>query len=367
MLTCVFRVDASVNMGSGHVMRCLTLADDLCNSAIKILFICRQLPGHMCHFIEEKGYEVYRLPYNAQKPHDEVDEKTLWMGETWQIDAKQTRQIVQELSATTTIHWLIVDHYSLDIQWEQNMKSYVQKIMVIDDLADRHHDCDLLLDQNLYVDMQTRYNGLLPKECQRLLGPQYALLRQEFYEVRRKLNNRDGLVKRMLVFFGGSDPTNETTKALKAIKMLNRKDIDVDVVVGSINPHKEEIQQMCTEMMNWTFYCQVKNMAELMNSADLAIGAGGSAIWERCFLGLPTINIIIAENQVATVNAVAQVGAICNLGWYNEISVKKVHEILLKFIQDPTLLKKMSIKSYELFDRKVLDIDNSSIINYMKR
>lgn len=366
MLTYVFRVDASVNMGSGHVMRCLTLADDLHNSTIKVVFICRELPGNMCSFIEKKGYEVYRLPYNVEKINDEVDEKKIWIGETWQRDAEQTSQILKKMSATMTIHWLIIDHYNLDIQWEQGMKTYVRRIMVIDDLADRHHDCDLLLDQNLYIDMETRYDGLLPEGCQRLLGAKYALLRKEFYQARGLLKERDGIVRRVLVFFGGSDPTTETMKTLEALKQLNRKDISIDIVVGSINPYKAEIQQICMAMTNWTYHCQVNNIAELMISADLAIGAGGSAIWERCFLGLPTINIIIAENQFATVSAVAKVGAIYNLGWYNEVDIKKIHQTLLEFTKDPNILRQISIKSQELFGHKLLEINNFSITKYLK-
>ena len=359
----VFRVDASLTIGSGHVMRCLTLADALHKQGVGSVFICRELPGHMCDFIEGKGYQVYRLSYCAQEINNSKNEQTLWLGETWQTDAEQTGQVLQKINATTKIHWLIVDHYSLDLQWEEKMKPYTKKIMVIDDLANRHHDCDLLLDQNLYMDMQTRYSGLLPTDCQSLLGPQYALLRQEFHEARKKVKVRKGVIKRILVFFGGSDFTNETFKALKAIRLLNRVDIGVDVIVGNINPHKEKIKNLCSEMPNTTFHCQINNMAELMVKADLAIGAGGTATWERSFLGLPAITLIVAENQRKTTEAVAKVGAIINLGWHTEVNAVDISDKLLYILQSNEILQDMSRQAIALNS-----IDSTrTVVKYISR
>src|SRR5690606_26558309 len=133
--------------------------------------------------------------------------------------------------------------YSIDIQWELKLRTYVNRIMVIDDLANRRHDCDLLLDQNLYENMEQRYMGLVPETCKLLLGPRYALLRPEFREARKKLRPRDGTVRRILIFFGGTDPTNETLKAIEAVRLLNCSDIEVDVVVGAKNPHRDLIKK----------------------------------------------------------------------------------------------------------------------------
>lgn len=335
-------------MGSGHVMRCLTLADSLHTQETDVAFICRDLPGNMCNVIEQKGYEVYRLPYRDQTVQGDADELTVWSGETWEIDAEQTCQVLQKLSKKESIRWLIMDHYGLDKRWEQRMRPYVQKIMIIDDLANREHDCELLLDQNLYLNMQTRYQGLVPKHCQTLLGPQYALLRPEFYEARKKLKVRDGNVRRILVFFGGSDPTNETGKALEAIQLLNRNDIHVDVVVGGINPHKEQIERMCKQMPNASFYCQVNNMAELMANADLAIGAGGTTTWERCFLGLPVIAISVANNQAEVLEILGQKGVIMFLGFSEAVSQSIFAKSIKRLFDCPESIRDLSKRSLML-------------------
>lgn len=219
----------------------------------------------------------------------------------------------------------MVDSYALDHKWEKFLRPHVNKIMVIDDLANRAHDCDLLLDQNYYRDIEHRYDGLLPLTCRKLLGPEYALLRPEFHQAKKNLRKRDGKIRRILVFFGGSDPSNETKKALQAIKLLNRPEIAVDVVVGAGNPHREEIKQICSEMPNTTYYCQVENMAELMAAADLAIGAGGVTTWERLYLELPTIAIAVAENQVETLEALGEAEMVWYLGIWSEVVVDDIY------------------------------------------
>lgn len=334
------RVDSSLEMGSGHLMRCLTLADALRENGAEVSFVCRELPGNFSAYLEEKGFEVQRLPYDKSLSGD--IEKSLkhsaWLGADWETDALQTVEILTGEQAD----WLIVDHYAIDYRWEVKLRLYTKKIMVIDDIADRQHDCDLLLDQNLYEDMESRYDGLVSEDCQKMLGPKYALLRREFVEARKNLKMRDGTVKRILIFFGGSDPTNETEKALEAVHMINRPDIAVDVVVGSANPHKEKIEGLCSKLQNAHFHCQVDNMAELMVKADLAIGAGGSTTWERCFLGLPAITLTIAENQVETTSAVEATGAAWNLGENSEVDPESILMALKKAIDNPYQLRKMS-------------------------
>jgi len=204
-LKILIRTDSSVQIGTGHVMRCLTLADELRERGAEIVFVCRDFAGNLC------GYTEGNLKHAA------------WLGADWQTDARQVEEIIKDFN--THPDWLVVDHYALDERWERYLRSYVKKIMVIDDLADRPHDCDLLLDQNFYENLESRYDGLAPSGCKKLLGPKYALLRPEFREERKNLRKRDGYVKRIMIFFGGSDPTNETTKALEAVRMLNRPDI----------------------------------------------------------------------------------------------------------------------------------------------
>ena len=361
------RADASTQIGTGHVMRCLTLAGDLKLLGMEVSFISRVLPGDLCDYVESKGFKVYRLNTVENRDGDYWE----WLTENWLEDARKTQEILlkqvtdraditnininEERSGlnktftdpadTTNISSriaaelfsaagssskaglslnLVVDSYALDSKWEKYQRPYVGKLMVLDDLADRPHDCDLLLDQNYYRNMDRRYEGLVSSACKMLLGPQYALLRPEFHQAKKDLRKRDGKVRRILVFFGGSDTTNETKKVLQAIQQLNRPEIAADVVVGATNPHREEIKQICSVMPNTTYHCQVENMAELMAAADLAIGAGGTATWERLYLELPTIAIAVAENQVETLEALGEVGMVWYLGKNNGMPLKSL-------------------------------------------
>ena len=326
-------------------MRCLTLADALRGKGAEILFVCRELPGNICDFVENKKYRLFRLPYSEKPTTAKPDGLyARWLGVDLQTDAEQTRAILQKQLAD----WLIVDHYALDSRWEKQMRPIVRKILAIDDLADRPHDCDLLLDQNLYEHMENRYDGLVPDLCSKLLGPRNALLRPEFMEACRNIRERDGSVRRILIFFGGSDPNNETAKALEAIRLLNRPDIAVDAVVGGANPHREAIRILCASIPNTIYHCQVANMAELMAAADLAIGAGGSTTWERCSVGLPSITLAIAENQAETTEVVAKTGAACHLGYSTNVSIESLANAIQLALEHPLELKEMGEKAAQI-------------------
>ena len=342
-----FRVDASLNIGTGHVVRCLTLADLLRENKCEICFICRDLPEYHASQITGRGFKLFRLsaaPAVGALRTDDTEHPARPVLD-WERDAQETLSV---LAHEAPVNWLIVDHYSLDKRWETQMRPFIGKIMVIDDIADRTHDCDMLLDQNLYPDMDKRYDGLVPKHCKKLLGPSHALLRREFSEARKNLRKREGIVKRILIFFGGSDPTNETAKALEAISILNRPDISVDVVVGNANPNKEQIRQRCSLMPNMTFHCQVENMAALMSQADLAIGAGGTTTWERCFLGLPGITLVVAQNQLEVTGAVAKAGATWDIGRREQVSATLLADTIKRALDNPRALRRMSALALEI-------------------
>ena len=351
----IIRADASVQIGTGHVMRCLTLADELRGRGAEVVFICREFDGNLCGYIEEKGYVIHRLPVSNEQEHNIKGnlKHAAWLGVDWQTDAGQVEEIIKSLG--TTPDWLVIDHYALDERWEGYLRPYVKKIMVIDDLADRVHDCDLLLDQNFYENMESRYNGLVPPGCKKLLGPKYALLRPEFREARENLRKCDGQVKRIMIFFGGSDPTNETTKALEAIRMLNRPDIAVDVVVGAFNPHRKVIEQVASDLPDCTCHFNVEDMAALMAKADLAVGAGGTTVWERCALGLPSLVTTVAENQEKPVSDMAESGYLLFLGRSGEVSVDSLYHALEIAIQSPWLLISFARKTQSLVDGSGVD------------
>lgn len=343
------RADASVDVGSGHLMRCLTLADQLRGERAEVAFVGRDLPGAMFDLLQIRGYRFEKLPL----PEAGKDSQ--------QFDAEETIKAAERLFPDG-LEWLVVDRYELDVAWECMLRPHARKLMVIDDLANRPHDCDLLLDQNYYRDLDWRYQKLVPEQCITLLGPTYVLLRPEFADARQRLRARDGTIRRILVFFGGSDSTNQTQKVLEALKLRERPDIDVDVVVGSANPHRNTIQGLCDELSNVTFHCQVSNMAELILNADLGIGAGGAAMWERCYLGLPTITVVFAVNQERTTEDVAEIGAIEYLGWSDQLDSEDYAQAVTRMLEDTQRVRQIGNAALGL-----IQLGDTTLANVMQR
>lgn len=298
-----FRVDASSQIGTGHFMRCLTLADGLKQRGAHIRFISRHLPEYLRDMLAAKGHE-FALIESAQNdaPMDELAHAH-WLGVSQAQDAMDSIRVL----SGGPWDWLIVDHYALDARWESALRQTAKNILVIDDIADRQHDCDVLLDQNFYVDMDIRYTGKIPAYCQLLLGPHYALLRDEFKRLHKQIKPRSGPVKRMLVFFGGVDADNYTGRAIDALSGIDISGFHVDVVIGAQHPCRVQIEAECAQR-GFSCHVQTSRMAELMAAADLAIGAGGIATWERCCLGLPTFAICVANNQQEQIAGAASEG-----------------------------------------------------------
>ncbi len=336
-------------------MRCLTLADNLREKGAGVAFIQRTVSGNRINFLEKKGYSVYPLDFSGDevltsgKPpaHGEPSR------ENWEADAGQTEEVLKRHLKNPD--WLIVDHYGLDRQWESRMRPLARRIMVIDDLADRPHDCDLLLDQNLNKDNETRYSGLIPEGCRLLMGPRFVLLRPEFAETRRNPRTRDGTVRRWFIFFGAVDPDNLTARVLQAYQALADDTLAADVIVGDSNPHRESIKRQCDSLNNVTFHCQTNNMAELMSGADLAIGAGGTTNWERCSSGLPALIVSIARNQDSNAEQMHALGAALYLGKTSEVTPDRILEGMRKCIQDEELVSSMSQAGLKLVDGKGAD------------
>lgn len=348
-MNCLFRVDSSLEIGTGHVMRCLSLADGLRRKGAKVAFACRPFPGNLCDRIESLGYLVHRLsgkvPQEITKNRTDPD-YAKWLGVSMEEDADQTARIVLK----EKVDWLIVDHYGIDHWWERSLRPLVRKIMIIDDLANRRHHGDLLLDQNLHKNMSLRYHGLVNADCLTLLGPTYALLRPMFSRMRKSLRKQSPKVQRIFVFFGGVDLTNETGKAIEAIAGLRGQKIHVDCIVGEKNAHQAAIQKLCNDLPEFHYHCEVKNIAELMSKADLALGAGGTATWERCCLGLATLIISVSQNQVAVAKAVDQMGIARYLGGSHEVNVDGIRKELEYVLATPDVLEEMRTKALDLVD-----------------
>lgn len=319
------RVDSSTVIGSGHLMRCLTLAEQFRKQkSAEIHFISRDLDGNLHEQIYGAGFALHVLPRHSWGKS--LVGYVAWLTVPWNVDAEEAKAVLRELGK---VNCLVVDSYALGKAWEREIRPYVDKIFVIDDLANREHDCDVLLDQNYYLDTDCRYKGLVPGKCKLLLGPRHALLREEFYEVRKHLQKRDGQIRKILVFYGGSDVTNETMKALNALCIWHetRPEAAVDVIVGASNPHQQKIADFCNSptTRKWmNYHCQVDNMAEFMARADLALGAGGSTTWERCFLELPSIVTTVAENQEKIAEDCAAAGYITYLGRAEKVEKSQI-------------------------------------------
>lgn len=326
----VIRADASTSIGSGHVMRCLTLAHRLKKEKnAKVVFVMRVLPGNLIGVVEKQGFEVLKLLPANQKYS--LNGYGLWLTVPMEVDARQTIDLLQPYlreHGCDVVDRLIVDSYALDEQWELMLRPYCREIMVIDDLANRRHYCDILLDQNFYLNKDVRYAGLVPEHCKMLLGPEHALLREEFYEAKKHLRKRDCTIKNILVFYGGSDLTNETEKAIKALVQLHDEgyNFTVDIITGVSNSRREKIKKICSKYHFFHYYCQVSNMAEFMNKADLMLGAGGSTTWERLYMELPALVTAVAENQVKCCEECGKAGLIDYVGPANCVEADKIKE-----------------------------------------
>ncbi|HET7775514.1 MAG TPA: UDP-2,4-diacetamido-2,4,6-trideoxy-beta-L-altropyranose hydrolase, partial [Azospira sp.] len=289
----VFRVDASLDIGTGHVMRCLTLADALRRRGAECSFICRDLPGHLAETIRARQYAVALLPHlcEEQEPLNAGGPPYgSWLGVSWSQDAAQTRLALAGMVAD----WLVADHYALDARWESGMRPVCRHLMVIDDLADRPHACDLLLDQNLGR-TPGQYGALVPHGCRVLIGPEYALLRPDFAKYRRDslMRRQEPALSQLLISLGGVDKFNVAGQVLDALSRLPLPTCHLKVVLGPHSPWVEQVRQQASAMDRVEVLVNVDDMAALMAESDLAIGAAGTTAWERCCLGLPTITLVL--------------------------------------------------------------------------
>lgn len=349
-----FRTDASLQMGSGHVMRCLTLADALKAQGADCHFISREHPGHLLEAIGQRGYKVNHLVgpvQTAQTAIKNIVNQTLnqhqepthtaWLGCSWQADAQETTAILANLQPD----WLVLDHYALDQRWEEAVAPHYRQLLVIDDLADRPHRCDLLLDQNLGRQPQD-YAALVPAHCQLLIGPHFALLRPEFAALRPySLQRRQAqpALRQLLITMGGVDQPNATGQVLQALKTCALpQECRITVVMGLTAPWLQNVRELAAQMPWPTeVVVNVTDMAQRMADSDLAIGAAGSTSWERCCLGLPTLMVVLAENQEETAVHLQNAGA-ANCLEFSGLLHQDLHAQLQGLIDQPEQLGQMS-------------------------
>ena len=347
-----FRTDASKKIGGGHVSRCLNLARELRAQGNKCVFILRRQTGSLIEKIKKDNFEI-----NILKNERNFKNKNLkisntgyqnWLGVSWEVDAAQTCNILKEKE----IDWLVIDHYGIDKLWEKKLRPYTKKIMVIDDLANRSHHCDLLLDQNLIANFKNRYNKIIPKYCNTLLGPKYSLLQKEYENLHLSTPTRIGPVKNILVYFGATDQIKIIKMTTSAFLNLNRKDISLNIVISSNIKSKdvEDLKKLSKKNNNIKLHNESTSLAYLILKADLAIGACGTTSWERCCLGLPSIVITIADNQIPIAKELDKKQLIHWLGHYQQVKRKNIEKSLRNFIDQN--LEQWSSKCKQLTDGK---------------
>ncbi len=348
------RVDASLKMGTGHTYRMLTLACQLQKHGHKVVFICRRLQGNLIEFVKN-SFEVLELPApDASQRLGDHCVHAPWLEVSYELEITQTYQLIDSYLVRTKqqkLDWLIIDHYGIEKEFQLFMQPLMAKCMQVDDLADRQHEVDVLLDQNFYP-TDDRYDKLLPSQALRLCGPQYALLRDEFEIARQQLGSYEIRLEagEVVVFFGGIDAVNETYKALLGLLSVESED-HFHVIIGINNPHKEAIEALCLEHSGKvSLHIQVKNMTVFLASTYLFVGAVGATTWERCAMALPGLVCSVADNQQQVATNLQNLGAHCYLGLNTELTSEDYRNAYQHLLANKAVLKGQSELCAQLVD-----------------
>lgn len=346
-MTILIRADATLETGTGHVMRCAALGKRLLARGELVHFATAALPGRLQEWLMDNGFGLTIFGH-CDAPN-------------WQTDLSDTLTVARQIGP---VDLLIVDHCTIERGWERGMRDQVRRIMVIDDLATRYHDCDLLLDQNLRSDSM-RYAHLLPQGAIQFLGPQYALLRPEF-DTPGLVRARSGKIARLLVFFGGTDPGNQTAKVIDALRNLGKRAPDTTFVLGPAHPDHELIHRSVEGLPNAVVLDATDSMARLMAEADLAIGTCGVAAWERCTLGLPSLVVVTAENQREDAEILHRLGAAEYLGDARDVSAEHWANAITRATEQPERMRAMGQSAQRVMfgrNQAVAKLDRAIIDN----
>jgi UDP-2,4-diacetamido-2,4,6-trideoxy-beta-L-altropyranose hydrolase len=317
-------------MGTGHVMRCLALAEAWQDSGGRVLFamIAPALSMRERLLKESVGiFEIFEPAGSAE-------------------DAKRTAALAREHGAT----WVVVDGYQFGADYQQTLKSAGVKILFLDDYGHAGHYCaDVVLNQNLSAEkiayeMRGRYTRLL-------LGLKYCLLRREFNKWREWRREIPSVGHRVLVTMGGSDPENCTLLVMQALAVAEIEGLEARVVVGSSNPRFESLErharQNAEQIAVWR---SVSTMAELMAWADVAVSSAGTTSWELAFMSLPSVLLTFADHQLPVAHAVGMSGAGINLGRFSEIDERAMAKAVRELLADRSLRKEMAANGRALVD-----------------
>ncbi len=356
MKTIIFRTDSSYELGSGHLIRCRTLARALKKRGAKVIFISKKIKGNLIKTIE-KEFKTYTIEPNSEFKLDSKEKnfysKTLCSNQF--EDFSKTLEIIN-IKLRTNIDWIIIDHYAIDEQWTKCIKKsksrYLKesKIFIIDDLINRHFDADIILNQNFYGEYKNDlYNNLVPKGCRQFIGPKFALIGNEYKDLRKNFISRKK-ISRVLIFFGGVDRKNHTVNIIKQIIDINLPEIIFDVVIGEQNKNYEEIKTLIKKFKNFRLYVQINSLANLIFKSDLYIGSAGTTNWERACLGLPSIVKSISNDQNNIIKNLERAGLT------EKFNLQNFKSIFKKYLSNDNLLETKSNLNFQLTEAVGADI-----------
>lgn len=340
----IFRADAALHIGSGHVYRCLTLAHELKSQGAEIIFICRQHPGSLEQLISGQGFAVRMLPCGDVRTVN-PENSGQWLSVTQEQDARECHEILDSIRPD----WIVVDHYSLNHTWENLIKKSCPNILVIDDLADRQHDCTILLDQNYFANAQNRYAKQIAKNTLLLCGPRHALLKSEFSK-KPAPPKKTGTTKNILIYFGTTDRKATAQKAIRALKQCRDISFKARILTGANNPLAGDIKNCADDDERFEILSHTDDVANLMRASDLYVGAGGTITWERLCTGLPGIVIALTDNQHVISPPLADKGYQIYLGLTDSLSEMRIQKAIEYALDSPELLKNMRERGQALVD-----------------
>ncbi len=338
----LFRVDSSSIIGGGHLARCLELAKLFKKNEYSIYFVCINFDGNLNNWITKENFNLLLIE-NKSKDYCR--------------DFENSEKLIKNLGK---FNFIVVDNYQLDILWESKMRKYSKKIIAIDDLANRKHDCDILIDQNFTENNYLRYDGLVNKNTIMLLSPKYSIIKKEFRNInlKKSINKK---VENIFICFGATDPNNHSLKVLEALELLNHKLNSINVFTTEENLNYEDLKKKCSAIQNCFFNSNKLQLPEILSSCDLAVGGGGSMCWERAFLGIPSIVFGIAENQIEIIKALIKNEIVVGEYWHPKPDIKIIKYWLEFAINNPQILEKLSNNSKKMVDGFGLDRINEFI------
>ena len=341
------RVDASCKIGLGHIVRCLSLAEELRSLGAKVLFVARSLDVDMGRIVSAQKFPICILP--AAEAESGSSPTGRIRGEEndrrWQIDADETVDVLASFGPD----WIIVDHYSLDDRWHSSVARRMKaQIAAIDDLADRNLNVDVLVDHNICVNHRERYAGFVADRTRVLGGPRFALLGTAFRgSVAYRFNDS---VRSIGIFMGGTDADDFSSVAVRACREIAGFKGPIEVATTRYNPNLLNLRRMAMIWPLTRIIEDLPDLADFFSRHDMQVGAGGGATWERAAVGAPSLLLIAAENQRESVYALAALGAVASLEKNRQCSVSNVGEAIGRLIANSAFRRKLSDSSKILVD-----------------